>query len=458
MPRSPRLTTNGTNGNGHYSSPHGGLPDLMVLNQLNQLTANITTLRREALLNRGIDPRRDLDAECGWPTNPQASDFQLLYDREPIAGRVVEVMPKESWQVTPWVYEEEDSDTATEFEQAWDELGKQLRGEFSWYKDEAGSLVWEFLRQLDVISGVGRYGVGLIGIDDGKALSEEAKPKKGQKLLYVNVFAEQQAQVTRWVTDRKDPRYAQPEAYSLTFNDPTAGGIGVPMATEEVHWSRVIHVADTGHHATGSKVFAKSRLEPVLNSILDIRKVRGGSAEMYWQGALPGLTFETHPQLGGDVELDIGEVRDAVEQYTGGLQRFLAGMGGGWKMLAPTVADPTPQILAQIEAICIKLACPKRIFMGSERGELASSQDDAAWNDRVKERQTNYLTPRLVGPFVDRLIYLGVLPTPAEKPKPSKRKRGVNQLQGYCIEWPDLASQSDAEKAGVAFQRNHGQP
>src|SRR4029077_9123616 len=74
---------------------------------------------------------------------------------------------------------------------------------------------------------------------------------------------------------------------------------------------------------------------------------------------------------------------------------------------------------------------------GSERGELASTQDDAAWNDRLRQRQRGYPRPRPTAPFVDRLIALGVLPEPS----------------GYTVDWPDLTSQSDQEKANVALAR-----
>jgi hypothetical protein len=113
----------------------------------------------------------------------------------------------------------------------------------------------------------------------------------------------------------------------------------------------------------------------------------------------------------------------------------LSGMSA--KSVPPAVSDPTAHVNVQIEAVCIQLGIPVRVFKGSERGELASSQDDAAWNDRLRQRQRGYITPRIIVPFVDRLVGLGVLPEPEE----------------YFVEWPDLDSQTDAEKAAVLAQR-----
>jgi hypothetical protein len=76
--------------------------------------------------------------------------------------------------------------------------------------------------------------------------------------------------------------------------------------------------------------------------------------------------------------------------------------------------------------------------MGSEREELASSQDEDDWNDKLDQRQNLYVTPRIIVPFVDRLIALGVLPPPAE---------------GYLVEWPELSGKSESQQATIGGQR-----
>lgn len=439
--------------------------------QLRELTTNAITTRADLWRNffSQLDRRRSIEDECGYPREVSVETYQNLYDREPIPARVVEVLPLECWQVQPQVYEKEAGDKATAFEAAWDALGRSLRGERSYYQDEAGSPVWEYLKRLDVLSGVGHYGVLLLGLDDGLPLSQPVRgwqeqgsepadrdPKaapppsangvlrpyrlttnaaqtKGRKLTFLRVFPETLAPILRFETNPLSPRYGQPTAYQLTLGDAgtSATGYGVPLGTYEVHWSRVIHVAD-GRQS--SEVFGAPRMRPVLHRLLDLRKLYGGSAEMYWKGAFPGFAWETQPQLGGDVDVDQNAMRDSMEAYFNGLQRYLLGTGMSIKSLAPQVVDPTAQISIQLQAICIKIGIPQRVFMGSERGELASGQDDKAWNDRLRERQVNYVTPRVVVPVVDRLIAAGVLPEP----------------DGYSVEWPDLTSKSDQEKAAVA--------
>lgn len=451
---------------------------------------------RAQLMRRFFDPRRDIDDECGYPStsNLTAKDYQDLYEREPLAARTVQVFPKESWKIQPCIYEDEDIKVKTAFEEAWNELGSNLAGvgkdptvSTSWHKSEHGSNIWSYLKRADQLCGIGHFGIILLGLNDGRPLSDpvrgfqetnsmpilnlraksfkkrgkagskKAKTKQlvydnvkpystasnplsttGLKLLYLRVFSETHVEIIRYESNPTSPRFGQPVAYNVTLTDPrdTHTGIGVNFTTAEVHWTRIIHVTD---NLESSEIFGVPRMRPVLNPLLDTRKVRGGSAEMYWRGAFPGLSFETHPSLGGDVEINREAMKTMAQDYMNGLQRYLALTGMTAKSLAPQVVDPTPQIRNQIEAICIYLGIPLRVFMGSERGQLASNQDDSTWNERLVERQNTHLTPRLIVPFIDRLILLGVLPVP---------KSGT-----YTVWWPDLSSQTEKETTVIAVGR-----
>lgn len=463
----------------------------LVMND--ELITNLLVSRLQ-WMNSALDPQRNINKECGYPDGTQlnAEMYRNLYDRDAISARVVEVMPKESWQVTPSLYETEDAEDETEFETAWKELHGALRGK-SWYQDEEGSPVWSYLLRADILSGIGRYGCILLGIDDGKALQEplagfedvdsqifglgtegqyganpfypftqgydefttqliegqdkvtDKEPVEAQKpnkkksgkssLIYLKVFDEVLAQITMYERDPRNPRFGLPVMYLVTFNDPRHGGqsgIGLAVATQHVHWSRIIHVAEG---LGSSDVFAYPRMQQPYNRIWDLCKVYASSGEGFWQQAFAILSMETNPQLGGDVKIDHRGIDQQMTNLRMRLKRHLVTAGMTTKTLAPAVSDPTAYKDAFIEAICIFLGCPVRVFKGSERGELASSQDDSSWNDRLRHRQNFYLTPRVIVPFVDRLIQIGVLPEP----------------EGYSVVWPDLDSLSEKDKATIAL-------
>ena len=530
-------------------------------------TVNNVMTSRSQFINQFLDPRRNIDKECGYPETGAITPwlYRKLYDRESIATRVVQVMPQESWQHTPEVYEDEDSETETPFERAWDELAKSLRGD-SHYKEEEGSPIWEHLKRADMLSGIGHFGCLLMGFNDGKQLwepidnvppdgfavgVEEHKGDKAEKttketqsvsygsldkvgtdaqytggqynpaipmapmqgdkkekltLIYLRTFDESLLQIVQYEADINNPRFGQPVMYLITLNAPDEqhSGVGLPLATVRVHWSRVIHVAD---NLGSSEIFGVPRMRPVFNRLLDLMKLYGGSAEMYWRGAFPGLSIETHPQLGGDVIIDAERTRSMMERYENTLQRYIQLSGMTAKSLAPQVVDPTPQINIQIEAICILIGIPKQVFVGAGSSGIGSGMETESlgemWKQRVNERQNNYLTPRVIVPFVDRLILIGVLPVPNSSKEeenveaapedasqeteteeitgeevtgnvfaPNKKsgqsipasksisysgkngEAGVKKVkQGYCVKWPDPNTQSKAELATTALAR-----
>lgn len=526
----PRLVNAPPSTNGHVTNGAPGGPRRMTReettrNEILEAVTNLTSLRRDFLANL-LDPRRNVDRECGYPdsvTDPNV--YQRLYMREPVARRVVQIWPKETWQVQPLIYEDEDPEVVTPFERAWDDLARQLRGG-SMYQDEAGNPVWEYLLRADILSGIGQFGVVLMGIDDGLRLDQPAEgvtdgredpnekkddPSKGlvtskpddptkmsnspwgsfqdtlysqtslappragrgssdgldadfgeegspgraedslpprfdaerekddpsveplmpedegkdegtetkRKLLFLRVFGENLTQISRWCSDPLSPRFGMPEMYRITLSDPQkqSSGIGQPSTTVDVHWTRVIHVAD---NLDSSETLGTPRMQPVLNRLIDLAKISGAAGEGYWKQAFATLVLESNPQLAGDVDVNRDDIRNQLENLDGGLQKSLVLLGLQAKTLPPSVTDPTPFVESVINQICVALECPVRVFKGSERGELASSQDDAAWNDRLKARQSYYVTPRIVIPFIDRLIAMGVLP----KPTSGKKKLG----------------------------------
>jgi hypothetical protein len=402
----------------------------------------------------GGSSRRDIDDECGFPRRGQITleDYIYLFERSSIAIRVVEVEPRESWKLPPKVFEDKGGATETVFEKDWRNLAKSLRGK-SWYEaepDEQGNPIWQMLRLADELSGVGYFGALLIGLEGQPNLHEPAQgftenavmpsQKKASKIAYLRAYDQSNIQIADYEKDKSNVRFGQPTSYNITISGGSGigGGVGVTpdQETQEVHWSRVIHLADVHHQATSSEVIAVPRMRPVYNEIVSTRKISGASGEFYYNHGSRDLIIESHPQLGGRVRFP-GNMKDQVEQFQTGLQRSLRLAGASAKTLNPAVSDPSPHVIIQVKLICIKKGIPERIFWGSERGQLASSQDEVAWADRMMGRQGGYITPRIIIPFIDRCVLLGALSEPKQ----------------YGVEWQSLRELSPQEKAAKASTR-----
>ena len=78
-----------------------------------------TVMTRSNLLTSLFDPRRNINQECGYPDEITSEEYKLMYRREGIARRVVNVYPEESWSIDPEISENEETNE-TEFEKTWE--------------------------------------------------------------------------------------------------------------------------------------------------------------------------------------------------------------------------------------------------------------------------------------------------------------------------------------------------
>lgn len=418
----------------------------MVVRMVANAVAQGTTQRAE-WLRRIFDPRRDLNKDCGYPDIIQIIAYRLMYDRE-LGRRVVNVFPEETWKQFPIIYEDEDAETDTPFEADLDAL-------------EHRHHLLHYLQRADELSGIGHYGIILWGLSDGKPLDqpvdgcdqwEESTGGMAQQpevpvlnaettkrsVLYIRVLDESLVSVAEYERRQTSPRYGQPTYYLITLADPNRVN-GSQVVTEpdltktRVHWSRVTHVAD---NRKTSEVFGTPRQEPVWNRLCDLRKVMGGSGEMFWKGGFPGISVETNPGL-DNVQIDIAATRKMIDSYMNGLDRYMALENMSAKSLAPQVADPTNHFEVQIKAICVTLGVPYRVFLGIEEGVVSGDQATKAWAERLRNRQARYVTPMIINPVIQRLIDYGVLAPTAEP-------------RGWTTEWPELMVLTAEEKAKVA--------
>jgi len=357
---------------------------------------------------------RELYTALGYPLTLDFERFQMRYRRQDIAKRIVDAYPNATWSIPPTVYETESNTDETPFEKSWNALLEQLR-------------VFYYMLRIDKVAGIGQYACLFLGFNDGRDFSKPVK--KADKLLYLKTYDESEVQIGDLVTDTSSPRYGLPESYRLQMvTEP--GGIETT-----VHHTRVLHVADD---TDDSDIYGVPRLEVVYNRLMNLEMLSGGSAEMFWRGAFPGYAFE----MPADVTLsdaDKTAMGDQIEEYFHKLNRYLRLKGIETKQLSPQVSSPKEHIDIQYRAIAGATGIPLRILTGSERGELASSQDRSNWETRVNERRNNFAEPVMLRPFVDRLIEAGVLTAPKDK---------------YLIKWPDVEAMTERERVDIADKKS----
>lgn len=379
----------------------------------------------------GMSDRRDYEEACGYIEDITFEDYYATYDRVDIATRIVETYPDYTFIQSPEIFEKASATSYTGFEKDWN----------AFCLDNSP---FAELRKLDIVSGIGRFGVMVIGINDGKTLDQPLAPMtatatKKRTIMYHRSFNEGEVKIVEFDTNRASVRYGQPVVYEITpgknkteetvritpldHKDPDPSKSANPFNTPfRVHYTRTIHFAD---NALCGNVYGVERLRRVFNRMTDIIKIVGGSAEMFWQGAFSGISFEM------DSEAQVSDpdklrMKQDIDNYINRLQRTLLLQGVKANPLSPTIASPKDHLDVQLTMASIATRIPKRILSGSEMGKLSSTQDAETWDTQIKTRRENQAGPYLVRPYVKFCITNGVV-----RPPTSGR---------FTMSWPKLNS------------------
>ncbi len=363
---------------------------------------------------KSFNDERDLFKTLGYPETIEQQAYVEMNRREGLAKRILDAFPKFTWRDAPEVYEDDDTENDTPFEQTLKEVDRRVK-------------LWTNLKKADRLCSLGRYSVLLFGVAGDGDLSQEVK--KGfasgpDGLLYVRAYPESAAKVKELETDLASPRFGLPRLYEITLDSATDAveGRSKVRAKKEgtvVHWTRCLHVAED---TLENEIFGRPKLETIYNRLQDVEKVVGGSAEMFWQGADrlliatadAGKTFE---------KTEKEEVAEELAKAMHRLRRLVRLKGVKLEALPSVQPDPRGCFDVLMSYISGATGIPKRILMGSERGELASSQDERAWGDQIMERRQNFAQPVCIRPTVDRLVEWGVLKPPA------------GGTEAYKVEW-----------------------
>lgn len=388
----------------------------------------------------GLAGKHDVDAECGYPQHITFEMYKRMYERDGISSRVVSAMSTECWSVPFWVYFTEAIATDEQ-----DDLEKKFKATITKLN------LQNKLKRLDEISGIGHYGVlvcGFGGNDAGRLdtilpcydENGDLTDWEGElDLLYVMPFDEGEAPILKYNTNQNSARYGKPQIYGINLADPANPNSPSGKQTE-VHWSRVVHVPSDGG-SSSSDLFGPPRMRKVFNYLLNIRKILGGSAEMFWHGGFPITSFEVPPEIVDQVELGKEEREDLAKEIDSvfrGFKRYLALKGVTANQLPPNIEDPDTHVEVQLLAVSIAIEIPQRVLMGTEEARLASLQDSQSWGKKVTGRHQNHCTPIIVRPLVNLLQAVRYLP-----------RNEDGDVGGYFVKFADIFSVSELDRADI---------
>lgn len=397
-----------------------GLADRALLERL--------AVMRYAGLSYGGD--RDYYATLGYNRNPDPKEYRARWERGGIAETINDAPAEASWRDRPKVIDEAsegaDDEPVTDFEKDVQTLFDDLQ-------------LLHYLERWDKALGMGEYGLLMLGLAesdtaniediesaDAPSLDQAAEEDTYDiaDLAYFSVFTQESVADVATVTNPMHERYGLPQRYDLELD------AGDGARTETVHYTRVLHAAEG---LLDNEVYGKPRLRPVLNRLDDREKILGGSAEAYWRSADRRLQLNYE----GDAKpQDADDVAEEAEEMIHGLRSVITTRNTELTAIEGSDPDPTGALDKNTEELSGTVGIPKRILTGSERGELASTQDKATFAGRIAERQSSFCEPMMLRPLIDRLVFLGIVSEPTG--------------DGYEVEWEDIFELNELERAELA--------
>lgn len=350
--------------------------------------------------------KRDVYAAAGYvPIGSE--DFALfhgLYERDPIAGAIIDLPVEDTWAAAPEIVEPDRPD-GTSFTAGVEKLSRAVG-------------LWRAMANADRVAGIGRYSLLHLGLP-GEASAPPLSAGGVSVLHWLRVWSEGDAEIVAY-----DDRTNMPSVYRIR----TANG------TMTVRADRAIHVPADGT----DPIFGRPRLRRALNVLSDILKVSSSTGEAFWQSVQSILQAKLDPSAEIDPD-QLDKLSEDLGALVHDLRRHFLGRGVELSRVAATVPDPSQTVEMLFSLAAVAGGIPRRRLFGSERGELASSQDEGTYLAMIGRRQRLYAEALILRPTLDRLIAVGVLPKPA--------------TGNYDVVWPELKSPTEQEAAEADVKR-----
>ena len=360
---------------------------------------------------------RDLWEQYGYKSDLEFEDYMARYDREGLSGRIVDKPPKDTWRTTPVILDGKATDTP--FVEGLDALAKRTR-------------LWSALLNVDRVSGIGEYGVLLIGTAGSENYEEPQAPLSGpEAVLYFRPFDEDSAEIQSFVMDAASARFGRPETYKLDLGEVD----GRQLPDFVAHWSRVIHVAEDSLDT----VTGRPRMKRSFNRLVDLDKIVGAAAEAFWRLVIKMLILEERDDA--DIRENMAELEEETLALVHGLKRVGVFSGVNLREVGQSESPkPGEAFDIAIAMIAADIEMPRNILIGTQEGVRASDVDAATWAGTITSRQTNHAEPVILRPAIDWLIAFNAIPEPTSG--------------GYDVVWAPPFAETVTEKLEQAKIRS----
>lgn len=366
--------------------------------------------------NNGL---RDIYPIYGYTRTRSYTDYFQYYRLNDYANRVIEALPKSCWRDGVEVKDQNNEDV----------LVNEIK-----ILNKAGQM-FKRLESADILNRIGDFSVLYVGVPDGedsplKPLGTSTSDKLNQ--VFFSAFSEDGVVITEYNKDILSPRFGKPEIYSLQKRSDQRTGDKIAQVTKpiQVHWSRIIHLAEG---SLDDGIVGMSALSPILNRIKDLDKSIGGAAEAYFRNARGKLAFKVGKDFSGfKNDADKAAFDTAAAAFTNNWQDQINLVGMDITNIETPHADPKNTVLVALQAIAAQTGMSIRQLTGEGAGQFAGNEDKATWDQLVADRQNHDCECWMVNLF-EILTKANML----------------EYKDTYVIEWPEIQALNEKDRSEV---------
>ena len=195
-----------------------------------------------------------------------------------------------------------------------------------------------------------------------------------------------------------------------------------------------MHVAEKQKE---NRIYGTPALLAPYNYLYNVEKIAAADPEGVWEAGLAPVFFELQKGLMPS-QIDRDSLTDEIDKLVHKFQRYASIAGLVANQLRPYNLRPQEHIYIQLMLISAtsEPSIPIRMLVGSERGELSSSQDERKWADDCEARRAEHCEPGVLRQTIDRIVAAGAIAEPIDGK--------------YVIDWPTLRNKDPKEEAETA--------
>lgn len=372
-----------------------------------------SSLRSAAMVSGGYDfadTLHNIYLDYGYPSSLKFSNFWNMYRRFGIATNVVRLPVDTGWVTPPEI-----ESGNPQFERELERLEKRIN-------------LWVRIKGLDTRQRVGRYAGMFMRVRDDLNPDQplEGTLSGESALMDMMPLYESQLEVVESDDNPNSETFGQP--IMLQYSQSVTGSRNEEANnTINIHASRIVFAAEG---ADDGWIYGISALEPVYNSLMDLRKVIGGGGEGFYKNASQSIVFDLKDGASAMQYKDkLDEFNDQYDEFS--KDRFRRSMwtpGMSATTLDSTLISPKDFFDVALNDVAAGSKIPATILIGQQTGRLASGEDSDHFLSGVQSRRENFMT-EMTRSIFDWCIEFGILPS-AE----------------YEVVWDDLLARSDTER------------